>query len=1402
MRFRAAFYGSEPRRRPSRTWPACLFVSVAVGFVLVGPGAESVAPTLGAEEESRPAEVDAHLLEWWFGRRWWRAPPARTAPPTVPEATADSLTATWTEPPDSGALPTDSYDIEYRVAGDAHYVAWAHAGDAATATITGLAETTTYEIRVRAENEFGAGDWSLPATGRTLLARPRFAEGESATREVPENVFAGSPVGDPVTATVGRRSPTYALHGPDAAAFRVDRSTGQISTRDGVAYDHEVRPRYEELSVAATAGEHAASIALTVLVTDVDEPPAAPPPPEVESASRTGLTIAWEAPGNTGPRIADYDVEYRPPGDDFVDAGHDGRATTARLTGLESQTRYELRVRATNAEGTGVWSQLGTGTTTGGRGGGGGRGGSTSIPIFGSVSGFTIAENTVAVGTVRARNAATHTIANSADGAAFEIDNAGALRFRDAPDYELPTDAATSDPPDAARNNIYVVTVVATGSSGSARQTVTVTVTDTPFEAPAVTVVTVLSSTEISLSWSRGDNAGPPILDYDVQYRPLGARTFSDGDYQGLGTSTTLDGLTPATRHEIQVRAVNANGPSPWSESSYATTDSNRAPEFAQSTLQRTLAENTPADQPVGAPLAASDPDRDPLTYRLGGRDAARFVLESDSAQLLTRTGIDYDHETRDTLDLTVTAEDDHGGRATATVEVAVADEREPPGEVARPATAASTLDSLTVLWNVPANTGPPIDDYDYRYRRDPPGENWTEVTNTTITATRTTISSLQAQTRYAVEVRALNDEGEGAWSDTEYGTTDNNQAPTFNEGGRTTRRLAENTSGTHDVGAPVQATDRDGGTLAYSLEGTAAGRFDIVADSGQLTTLVSEVYDHEEAARHDVTVRVVDGQGSSATIAVSVEITDLDEPPETPAAPLVSTESSTRLRASWSAPYTTGPAITDYDYRYGTDGVRWTTVANAVSTDTEVELADLDPHMEYQVQVRATNDEGTSDWSESGRATTEANQAPTFSEGAAATRALPENTAADADFDAPVAATDANDDRLAYRLGGSDAGRFAVDADSGQLRTRRFDYDYEARADYAVTVTVEDTQGATASIDVSVEVTDLDEAPGAPSPPSRARGTSTTLTMRWPAPSNTGPDIDDYDYRFREMAPGTNWDEVTNTTIDTPQVTIEDLEPDTTYQVEARAHNDEGTSPWSGTGTARTNANRPPVFADGSRTTRSLPENTVGVADIGNPVAATDPDGDDLTYTLTGTDVASFALDAATGKLRTRGNVDYDHEAKSAYQVIVEVEDEWRAPDSILVTVDVADQLEPPAIPAAPAVSVFAWNPYSIEASWSAPANAGRPAITGYDVRYGIAGSGTFSTWRRDWPTRKKPSPDSCRRPPTRCRCSPTTTRDRAAGRPPGTRPRFSSCPSSRASRSRPTPVLTTATSSATPSK
>ena len=108
---------------------------------------------------------------------------------------------------------------------------------------------------------------------------------------------------------------------------------------------------------------------------------------------------------------------------------------------------------------------------------------------------------------------------------------------------------------------------------------------------------------------------------------------------------------------------------------------------------------------------------------------------------------------------------------------------------------------------------------------------------------------------------------------------------------------------------------------------------------------------------------------------------------------------------------------------------------------------------------------------------------------------------------------------------------------------------------------------------------------------------------------------------------------------------------------------------------------NSPPDFQAAS-TTREVAENSAAGTDVGAPVTATDADsGDMLTYTLEGTDAASFFVHPMTGQIRTRSGVTYDYETKSTYALIVRAEDGNGGSDTIAVTITVTDVDESPAV-------------------------------------------------------------------------------------------------------------------------
>ena len=333
---------------------------------------------------------------------------------------------------------------------------------------------------------------------------------------------------------------------------------------------------------------------------------------------------------------------------------------------------------------------------------------------------------------------------------------------------------------------------------------------------------------------------------------------------------------------------------------------------------------------------------------------------------------------------------------------------------------------------------------------------------------------------------------------------------------------------------------------------------------------------------------------------------------------------------------------------------------------------------------------------------------------------------------------SDDGDEVTGYALsGGADQALFSIN-DSGVL-TFQAAPDYEdpqdANTDNAYLVTVQATSGTgarvkTADQTITVTVMDADEQPDKPDKPTLAAvsGSSTSLVASWTKPGrNGGPDITGYNVQYR-VSTATTWNDFTHTGTATT-TTLTGLTASTSYQVRVQALNGETPSAWSDPSDAvSTNsaANNPPVFS-GSMTTRTVPENSAAGTNVGAPVTAMDDDrGDTLTYSLDGTNAASFDIDEDSGQIRTISGVTYNHEEKSSYAVIVAVTDDTdRATISVLI--DIADVDEQPDQPAKPTLAVVSGSSTSLVASWTKPGRNGGPDITGYNVNYRVS---TVTAW------------------------------------------------------------------------
>ena len=313
----------------------------------------------GAREQTAPQTITVTVMD----EDEQPDTPAKPALAAVSGSTT-SLTATWVKPGLNGGPDITGYNVNYRVSTVTAWETFTHSGAGVTSTITGLTESTSYQVRVQALNGKTDSDWSDPSdavsTNSAADNAPVFSE-TAPRRAVPENSAAGVDVGAPVTATPADSGDMleYTLEGTDASSFDIVSTSGQIQTKSGVTYDYEEQSSYA-VTVKASDGTARATIAVRINLRDVAEQPDTPAKPTLAavSGSTTRLVASWTEPGlNGGPAINGYEVEYREgTSGNWVNFTHSGAGVTRTITGLRGNTSYQVRVRALNGDTPSDWS--------------------------------------------------------------------------------------------------------------------------------------------------------------------------------------------------------------------------------------------------------------------------------------------------------------------------------------------------------------------------------------------------------------------------------------------------------------------------------------------------------------------------------------------------------------------------------------------------------------------------------------------------------------------------------------------------------------------------------------------------------------------------------------------------------------------------------------------------------------------------------------------------------------------------------------------------------------------------------------------------------------------------------------------------------------------------------------
>ena len=332
-----------------------------------------------------------------------------------------------------------------------------------------------------------------------------------------------------------------------------------------------------------------------------------------------------------------------------------------------------------------------------------------------------------------------------------------------------------------------------------------------------------------------------------------------------------------------------------------------------------------------------------------------------------------------------------------------------------------------------------------------------------------------------------------------------------------------------------------------------------------------------------------------------------------------------------------------------------------------EIELSAVveSTHVSVEVIVRVTN----------------VNEPPAF-ELESTEFSVEENTSANRRVGGALKVIDPDDgDSWSFSVEGEGADFFHIDTE-GQIRVRPGAVlDYETSGILSLTALVTDQGGLSDSLPVEVTLTDADD-PGVIAFSSNRPfvGMSFTATVsdqdgvtgrirwRWHRAMNADDEFERIDGATRSSYTPVEVDEGYTLRV---TVSYED-----NFEVGASA---------SGISTT-VGKNTVPQF-EAPSITLTVSEEAPAGTDVGDPVAATDSDGDDLTYALSGEDASYFAINDSTGQISVRNQALPDSETKASYTVIVVATDQARATASITVKITTTASNARPTIDGAAAV-------------------------------------------------------------------------------------------------------------------
>ncbi len=381
-------------------------------------------------------------------------------------------------------------------------------------------------------------------------------------------------------------------------------------------------------------------------------------------------------------------------------------------------------------------------------------------------------------------------------------------------------------------------------------------------------------------------------------------------------------------------------------------------PPVSFSLSSNTIAENLPASTAVGSFSTIDIDNNDTFTYSLvlgsGSADNDKFTIVGD--QLQTATGFDF--EAGSTYSIRVRSKDAGGLFVISVFTVNVTNVNEAPVDISvSPSTITENQPVGTTVGNLVTNDPDTGDTFNYALVSGAGSTNNGSFTIVNGQLRAATVLDFEAQPTYSVRLRSTDSGGLSVEKAVTIAVTNANETPT--DIGLSSSSIAENRA----IGSLVgnfNTTDPDvGDSFTYTLVSGAGsvnnGSFDIVA--GQLVTAAS--FDFETKSSYSIRVRSTDAGGLSTEKSVTISVTNVNEAPTditaTPASVAENLPAASLVGSLTTTDQDAGDTFT-YSLVLGAGGVdnsSFNIVGSQIFTSASF---DFETKSSYSIRVRSTD--------------------------------------------------------------------------------------------------------------------------------------------------------------------------------------------------------------------------------------------------------------------------------------------------------------------------------------------------------------------------------------------------------------------------------------------------------------